>query len=389
MKREIIHVDIAAFAVEVERVVHPELRGRPVVVAPVGPSRSVVTAVSREAWAAGIRRGMPVSRAVRYCRGVAVLPPNEPLYARASRAVCEILARFSPVLEPSGYGHAYVDLTGTGRLFGPARDAAWCAQREIRRRLRLEAALGVASNKLVSRIASEVTKPVGLQDVQPGDERSFLAPLPARLLPGVGPKTVELLAELNLRLIREIGDMEPEHLALAFGRLGFLLHQRARGIDDTPVYPPRAVPVLEQEQTLAEDSNDLRLLKGVLSGLCARAGERLRADSQRAGRMELRIRYSDCREDLGREKLVPPLQSSSALDVRAGRLLEKTLTRRTRVRRLGVRLLELISGPAQLELFDRPQEARTAKLEAALDRLRHRFGEKAVRKGREFTLGWR
>ena len=139
---EIIHVDIAAFAVAVERVVHPELRRRPVVVAPVGPSRSVVTALSPEAWEAGIRKGMILARALRYCRDLIVLPPNEPLYARASRAICRVLEGFSPVLEPAGYGHAYLDITGTGRLFGPPRDAAWRAQKEIRQRLRLDAALG-------------------------------------------------------------------------------------------------------------------------------------------------------------------------------------------------------------------------------------------------------
>src|SRR6266536_1465719 len=130
--REIIHVDITGFAVAVERVAHPELRKRPVIVAPVGPSRSVVTALSQEAWEAGIRKGMVLAKAVRYCREAVILPPNEPLYARAARAIFKVLQNFSPVLEPSGYGHAYLDVTGTERLFGPARDTAWRAQREVR-----------------------------------------------------------------------------------------------------------------------------------------------------------------------------------------------------------------------------------------------------------------
>jgi DNA polymerase-4 len=141
MNREIIYIDIAAFAVAVERVVHPELRGRPVVVSPVGPSRSLVTALSPEAWQAGIRKGMVLARAVKYCRDVIVLPPNEPLYVRASRAIFRILQGLSPVLEPSGYGHAYVDVTGTERLLGPPRDTAWRAQKEIRRQLHLDASL--------------------------------------------------------------------------------------------------------------------------------------------------------------------------------------------------------------------------------------------------------
>jgi len=375
MEREIIHIDIAAFAVAVERVVHPELRRRPVVVAPVGPSRSVVTALSPEAQEAGIRKGMILARALRRCRDLVVLPPNEPLYARATRALCRILEGFSPVLEPAGYGHAYLDMTGTERLFGPPRDAAWRAQKEIRQRLRLDAALGVASNKMVSRIAAVVTEPAGLQDVPAGDESAFLAPLPAQLLPGVGPKTQEQLRELNIRLIRELAAIKLDHLTLAFGRLGFVLHQRALGIDDTPVYPPRTVPAVEEEIALAEDSNDWDVLKGALYGLCGRAGERLRAEKRRAGQMELRARYSDYREAAGKAKLVPPLQSTAVLSARAERLFEHILARRMRVRSLHLRLTGLSSGPTQLELFADPAAQRRARLESALDDLRRRFGE--------------
>ncbi len=378
MEREIIHVDIAAFAVAVERVVHPELKGRPVVIAPVGPSRSVVTALSKEAWEAGIRRGMILAKAVRYCRGVVVLPPNEPLYARASRAICKVLENFTPVLEPAGYGHAYLDITGTGRLLGPPRDAAWRAQQEIRRQLRLDASLGVATNKMVSKVASEVTKPVGLQDVPPGEESSFLSPLPVRLLPGVGAVTMQLLAELNIRVIRELAVMELEPLTLAFGRLGFVLRQRALGVDDTPVYPPRAVPVVDQERILAEDSNDDELLQGALFELCERAGECLRERRERAARLELRIRYSDYREDAGKEKLAPPLQSTAAIYARAGPLLRRILSRRTRVRGLYLRLAGLASGPVQMDLFNSPKPARQAKLESALDLLRRRYGPAVI-----------
>jgi len=378
---EIIHIDIAAFAVAVERVVHPDLRRRPVVVAPVGPSRSVVTALSPEAQEWGVRKGMILARALRLCRGLVVLPPNEPLYARATNALCRVLESFSPVLEPAGYGRAYLDVTGTDRLFGPPRDTAWRAQKEIRQRLQLDAALGVATNKMVSRIAAVVTEPVGLQDVAPGDEAAFLAPLPARLLPGVGPKTQEQLRELNIRLIRELAAMSLNHLMLAFGRLGFKLHEEARGIDNTPVYPPCAVPAVEEETVLAQDSNDWDLLKNALQQLCERAGERLRQQKQRAGCLEVRVRYSDYREAAGKAQLVPPLQLSSGLEARAGGLLERILTRRTCVRSLHLRLTQLSSGPTQLDLFADPKPLRQARLEFALDQLRNRFGSEAIKAG--------
>jgi DNA polymerase-4 len=374
MEREIIYMTVTNFAVAVERVVHPELRGRPVVVAHRNAARSIVTSASSEARAEGIRPGMALSRAVRYCNRTIVLPPDEPLYARASRAIFRVLAGFSPLLEPSGHGHAYLDVTGTGRLFGPPRDAAWKAQKEIRRQLRLDASLGVASNKMVSRIASEVIQPDGLQDVPHGNEPSFLSPLPVYLLPGVGPKTRELLADLNLRIIRDVAAMKMEHLALAFGRLGFALYQHALGIDRTPVYPMQAVPAVEEAKALPEDSNDFGLLQRVLREICERAARRLREKKQRAGRMELHVRYADHREGVRKVKIAHPLQSSAILYARALTLLGLVLERRTRVRGVCLRLTDLSAGSVQMELFADPGTEHHAKLELALDTLRHRYG---------------
>ena len=376
--REIIYLTVTEFPVAVEQVVHPELRGRPVVVAPLGTDRSMVTALSAEAWRAGIRKGMMLSKAMRYCRNAVVLPPNEPLYLRASRAIFKILAMYSPMIEPSGHGHVYLDITGTARLWGPPRDAAWRAQKEIRQQLRLEASLGVASNKMVSRIASEVIRPTGLQDVPHGNESTFLSPLPVRFLPGVGHQIEGQLRELNIRIIQDIAAMRMEHLSLAFGRLGFLLHQRAQGIDPTPVVPVRSVPALELEKVLPEDSNDYDLLKRVLSGLCDRAGEQLREKKQRAGRVEVRIRYADCREDGHMLNITPPIQSSAALYSQSVPLLDRILKRRTRVRSMHLKLTELSFGSVQLDLFSDPKPARSLKLELAMDTLRRRYGHAII-----------
>ena len=386
MEREIIYMNVTAFPVAVEQVIRPELRGKPVVVAPLGASRSIVTALSAEAWNEGIRKGMVLAKAIRYCRNLIILPPNEPLYLRASRAIFRVLENFSPVLEPSGHGHAYLDVTGSARLFGPPRDTAWRAQNEIRRQLHLNSLLGIASNKMVSRIASEiVARPLGLQDVPPGNESSFLAPLPVRMLPGIGPQTEGQLKDLNIRVIRDITAMELHHFALAFGRLGFMLHQRALGIDSTPVNPMRAIPALEQETILPEDSNDYELLKRTLRDLCEGAGEQLRAGKQRAGRVELRIRYSDYREEEHKFKIVPPAQSSAILSVRALSALDLILKRRTRVRRMHLRLTDLSFGLMQLDLFEDPKPERQSRLESALDSLRKRYGKAVV--SRQWAVG--
>jgi DNA polymerase IV len=371
--RQIIHLTINSFPIAVERVVHPDLRGRPVVVAPPGSSRSVVLALSSEAWDSGVRRGMVLSKAMKYCRNVMVLSPNEPLYSRASRAIYRVLEGFSPLLEPSGYGHAYLDITGTIRLFGPARDTAWNAQKEIRRQLRLEASLGVASNKMVSKIASEAARTSGLQDVPFGNESSFISPLPVRVLPGVGFQTERLLEELNLRIIQDIAAMKLEHLTLAFGRSGFALHQHALGIDNTPVRPASAVPAVDCEETLVEDSNEYELLKRMLVNICDDAGKELRRRKQYAGRMELRIRFTDQQEKARSLKMIPPAQSSAVLYGRALPALNLILNRRTRVRNMHLHLTELSTGLVQMELFSDPKVERQARLESALDQLRRRW----------------
>jgi DNA polymerase-4 len=279
-----------------------------------------------------------------------------------------------------------MDITGTGRLFGPPRDTAWKAQTEIRRQLHLDAALGIASNKMVSKIASEVIRPTGLQDVPHGNESVFLSPLPVRLLPGVGPQTERQFDDLNISIIRDVAAMRLDLLTLAFGRFGFVLHQRAQGIDRTPVYPMRTVPALEQGKVLPEDSNDYDVLKGVLLDLCEQAGKQLREKKQCAGRVELRIRYADYREAGHKLQLTPPVQSSAVLYGRALPLLDGILKRRTRVRSMNLCLTDLSRGSMQLELFTDPKPDRRLKLEFALDALLHQYGTSVVRRGNTSEL---
>jgi DNA polymerase-4 len=198
------------------------------------------------------------------------------------------------------------------------------------------------------------------------------------LLPGVGPQTEGQLKDLNIRIIHDIAVMRLEHLALAFGRFGFVLHQRARGIDRTPVNPLRAVPVLELEKVLPEDSNDYALLKEVLFDLCERAGQQLRENRQNTGRLELRIRYADYQEDGRKLKIRPPLQSSAVLYRQTQPVLDRILKRRTRVRSMHLQLSDLSFGSVQLDLFDDSEPDRCARLELALGTLRHRYGPTIV-----------
>ena len=194
------------------------------------------------------------------------------------------------------------------------------------------------------------------------------------------------LKDLNIRLIHDIAAMSLDHLALAFGRFGFMLYQRARGIDNTPVNPLRAVPALELEKVLPEDSNDYELLKGELLDLCERAGGQLREKKQRTAGVELRIRYADYRENGHKLKLVHPLQSSAALYARTLPVLDRILQRRTRVRSMHLRLTDLSFGSVQMDLFADPKPESRLNLEFAVDALRRRYGKSAVVRGRTTQL---
>ncbi len=381
---QVIHLNVADFAVAVERVVDPGLCDRPVIVAP-DADRALVATVSREARQEGVRPGMPVREALRRCGGARLVYPNEPLYARAFRAVGELAGRFSPVLEPDSPGRIYLDVTGTGRLFGPPLDLAARLRRELADRLRLDAAVGVAVNKLVSRVAADLTEPAGLLDVRAGDEVPFLAPLRVRQLPGVGVAVGRGLDALNIRQVRQLAVMEPGHLELAFGRFGAVLQQRARGIDPRPVQPPLRKPEIRREKPLEEDSNDPAVLRAAFRTLVESAGLELRGRGLTATRMALKLRYADSRAGGRSIRAARPLEQISELWRHAEPRLETALSRRVRVRHLQFRLAGLARRPRQIELFPGPSP--DGPLTAALDRIRTRFGETAVLHGLQVRAG--
>src|SRR5882672_7813934 len=271
MDRSILCVDVPAFPVAVERVVDPRLRGRPVLVAPEGSARALVVAASDEAVREGVWPGMPVAQAVRRCPGAVLRPTDERLYRRAAAAVLGLLGGFTPVIEPSAPGRAFLDLTGTGRLFGRAPDAAARIRREVADRLRLRATVGVAVNKLVSRVAARVIRPDGLYGVFPGSEAEFLAPLPVLLLPRAAAATAEVrFDDLGIARVGDLAALSPAEAGLAFGRRADRLRRQALGQDEAPVRPPSLSPGLFEDETLAEPTNAEADLLRVLLGLCER-----------------------------------------------------------------------------------------------------------------------
>lgn len=385
MIRSIVHLHIPAFPVAVERARSARLRARPVIVGPASSPRGRVVAASFEAYEAGIRRGMPLSRAVRQCRSAVVVNPDRQLYAYVSRRIAEKLLSFSPAVEPVRYGHFFVDLSGTRRLFGHVVDCAARIRRAVEDELDLPGAVGVARNKLVSSVAARVIRS-GLQlcDVPTGSEAQFLAPLDVRVLPSVPGVAETLVEDLNVRLVLELASIRLAHLARLFGSQGVLLYKEARGIDESPVRPPRREPSVLVEETLARDTNDDQALLMVLYRLTERAAEALRQKRAVPRSLTVYLKYSD-EFDVTRTS---PLDSWSSLDGALRRSVEhiffKACTRRQRVRHLSLEFTRLSPGERQMALFAGGSQDREALVGRAVDLLRERFGTSAIIPGRRF-----
>jgi len=390
LERQILHLRVASFPVAVYQVKDPSLRQRPLVVSAGRGARAAVLSVSEEARQEGIRPGMMLADARHRCRRLLVLPPDPFLFERAERALGEIVARFSPMVEPVRGGRFFLDLTGTGRLLGPAVDTARRIQKEIAARLRLGPNAGLGINKLISGVAARVQRSLPLLDVQPGREEGFLSPLAVRHLPAVDPAIEgRLLDELNIRKVAHLRAIDLPHLSLAFRSRGVALYRQSRGIDESPVRPPERTPVVEEDETLPDDTNDDAALLACLLGLVERCSARLRKQGRTAGQTRLSARYTDGTVVSRTAPLAPAVSSDAALWSCMRPLFEQVVGRRGRVRYLMVRLTELSSPAAemtQMSLFDEAAGAGAgAGLEVALDRIRDRFGETAVRYGRRLA----
>jgi DNA polymerase IV len=404
--RSVLFVDPPAFCTTLEGLVAPELRTRPLAVAPPGADRATILALSAEARLAGLERGMPVRKAQRLCPDLIVLPPNPKLYARASRALHEILQAFAPAIEPRGYGHAFLDLTGTGRLFGPPQDVAARIRREASERLRLPLSVGVASNKLVSQAAIRADRQTGgradgrtdneLMYVPGGNERSFLAPHSLDVLPELDSGMRARLEDYQLDLIGEVAAISESALCAVFGRRGQTLRARAHGIDPRPVLSPARQSEFYVVHTLATDTNDLGVLHLILRRMSEHLGRRVRRRGLAAGRLRLQATYTDYTTT---ERTVPV--SAAVLDAElwdaARRALALANTKRLTVRSLALALDRLLETEAQLELWEgkrvsgdagksqHTNETTSHALQHAVDRIYARYGASAVIKGGPLT----
>ncbi len=389
MPRSIIHLNIADFAVAVERQMDSRLKGRPVMIARAAVTRAVVYDMSEEAYAGGIRKGMPIRRAMRRMPDATVLAPHPDRYERAMGALLKRVRPYSPLIEPGeDDGHLFIDVTGTSRLFGPSIDVAWRLHREIRTDLGLDPIWSVAANKLVAKVATRVVKPTGEYIVGAGDESAFLAPLPLSLVPGIEAGDLSRLREFNLTRVRQVAAMRLTQLAVPFGRRAPFLHAAVRGIDPSPVYPPnRQRPQVVAGYTFDDDTNERSVLEGRLYALTEQIAAGLRCRRLAARRVRIVLDHSDGVRRI-RQRIMSPATADDALLFGVARsVLHQVWTRRVRVRHLRLISDRLCYPPAQLPLFDEERNTmeKRNRLTDTLDRIRGRFGQDAIRVGRTLT----
>jgi DNA polymerase IV len=370
VERSIIHINVADFAVAVERRLDRRLAGRPLIIAPEGAARAAVYDMSEEAYQAGVRKGMPLARAVRLCRDAALRPPCPARYEQAMAELVGQALPYSPLIEPGEQdGHLFVDVTGSSRLFGPPVDVAWRLRRQARRDLALDPIWALAANKLVAKVASRLVKPQGEYIVAPGEEEEFLAPLPVWLVPGIEGSDLARLRELNLNLVRQVTLLGAVHLEVALGARAAFVEAALRGRDDAPVRPVgEKPPQIVLDHTFATDTHVQAELEAVLYVLVEKAGRGLREQGRAARRGHRQLRVE------------PPSANDLALFPFARRALHMAVTRRTRVRHLRLTCDRLVFPPAQLPLFEEERRTvlRQEKLVAAVDTIRRRFGGAAV-----------
>ncbi|MDE3102642.1 MAG: DNA polymerase IV [Chloroflexota bacterium] len=378
--RAILHGDLDAFYASVEQRDRPELRGRPVIVGGLAHERGVVSAASYEARAFGVRSAMPLRMAARLCPDGVFVRGDPDRYLEASDTVMELFARFTPLVQPISLDEAFLDVTGSAHLFGGPVAIARRLKAEVRTTLGLVLSVGIASNKLCAKIASDLRKPDGLVVVAPGTESAFLAPLPLQRLWGVGPRTREVLEGWGLRTIGDLAAFATPALEARFGEHGAAIHERALGVDDDLVVPHEAAKSIGHEHTFDVDTLDQAQLEHMLLRLSEGVGKRMRGASVRGRTIAIKLRVAPFETRTRQRTLAEPTDEDLTIFRVARSLLRDALgDDRARglvspVRLIGVHASGLVAG-AQLGLFD---AARAARLNAALDAVRSRFGDDAL-----------
>jgi DNA polymerase-4 len=377
MTRTILHVDLDAFFCSVEENLNPALRGKAFVVAGDAHRRGVVSSASYAARPFGVRSAMPTARALRLCPGLIVVPPRHGVYGRESDRVMDILHDAAPLVEQISVDEAFLDVSDDPR---PGEAVARQLREAIDATCRLPTSWGVAPNKLVAKIATEVGKPGGLVVVPAGSQAAFLSPLPVEMLWGVGPRTRQQLASLGVKTIGDLAAAPEAALEAELGAHGTELAARARGEDDRPVEEGREARSMSSETTFADDIGEAADLLGTLHALSDEVGARLREAGMAGATVRLKVRWPDFTTLTRQVRLPQPTDQDGEIYGAARGLFEKVWTPGRKIRLLGVGVSQLGDRIRQLGLFDAAWQT-DQRLLAALDAIRARYGHEAVRRG--------
>jgi DNA polymerase-4 len=385
----ILHVDQDAFYASIEERDRPELVGKPVIVGGSPEKRGVVSAANYVARRYGVHSAMPSATAHRLCPQAVYLPPRIDYYAEISQQIRAIFERFTPLVEPLSLDEAFLDVSGSEHLFGPAGEIGRRIKREIRQELRLVASVGVAPNKFLAKIASDLRKPDGFVVVDPDKVQEFLDPLPVERLWGVGRQGSKIFQRLGIHTIGQLRQWPLDVLQRRLGGSGEHLWQLAHGIDDRHVVPEREAKSISNETTFERDIADMEVLRSWLMDLTEQVGWRLRRHKLRVRTVQLKVRFADFSTITRSQTLLEPTDITQELWKSADELLSQRLP----PGHLPVRLLGMgVSGLddtrlVQGQLFDQDDRQKQARLDAVADELKKRFGAAAIRRGSRLNLG--
>jgi DNA polymerase-4 len=378
--RRIIHLDMDAFYASVEILDNPALRGLPVVVGG-NCNRGVVCAASYEARKFGVHSALPILTARKLCPQGVFLPVRMARYQEISRRIMEIFQRFTPLVEPLSLDEAFLDVTASQSLMGPAEAIAVQIRTLVRKTIGLTVSAGVGTSKLVAKIASDLNKPDGLTIVPPGQEELFLAPLPIGRLWGVGHTTRDALALIGVKTIGDLHRIPPAILTAKFGKAGLMLREAAQGIDLRPVEPRQEAKSIGHEETFTEDLRDKKRIEQELLALCCKVGKRVRDKGLVGKTVTIKVKYRDFVQVTRSLTLPEPVADDKSLYQTGCQLLAKTEITLRPIRLLGISLANLIPAEAsgQLSLFDDNRaRRRNDRLYRALDAINDRYGKDAI-----------
>ena len=394
MQRLICHVDMDAFFVSVEELFDPSLKGKPVVVGGKPNQRGVVAAASYAARKYGVHSAMPLRTAGQLCPHAIFVEGRPERYREYSQKVFSILNRFSPVVEMASIDEAYLDLSGTQRLHGPAMRAAHALHQEICLGTGLKCSLGLATSRLVAKVSSDQAKPNGILYILNGQEARFLAPLEVRRIPGVGKKTEAELHKLGIQKVGDLAALDAGFLASRFGKWGLALAGKAAGADaggwfDSDIGADDDPKSISHEYTFTEDTADGEHLETVILKLCEMVAKRLREHRLYARTIQLKLRWKDFTTITRAYSLDHATQLDKEIAGAAIGLFRHAWDAKTPVRLLGVHAGSLQHAEGQMSLLEEPSRARLRDAFRSVDHIRGRFGEASISLAKTLHSGLR